>query len=422
MKNKLSDFLQYLGLGREHKVIAFVCLSVIGIFQCVPGKERSADVLEIEVQNPLAQSRKHVLIQIPEDKNVFSVNDQLVAVDGDKIIPVQYDPQKGLLLVVDQLRSNEKRSLIIRRAQEDDNTDFKKRTQAELSVKTGGHFENRKYIGGDFENIDSLRVPDEHTDHSYYIRYEGPGWESDKVGYRLYLDWRNATDVFGKKTDAVVLQEVGQDGFDSYHEMQDWGMDVLKVGQSLGIGAPALFHNEKAIRIDSTDSVISKVAANGNIYSAIQNNYYGWKVADKKLDITSLYSIYAGTRLTHHQLQVEGNPENIATGIGKSELATFYSDKGNEGRYGYLATYGQQSLNNDKLGLAVLFPADKVLELTEDQHSHIVTLDPSGGEVDYYFLAAWELEPDGIKNEEQFIAYLTKTATELANPVLVKIK
>jgi hypothetical protein len=77
---------------------------------------------------------------------------------------------------------------------------YQKRTQAEISVKTGGHFENRKYIGGDFENVNYLRVPDEHTDHSYYIRYEGPGWESDLVGYRFYLDWRNATDVFGKKT------------------------------------------------------------------------------------------------------------------------------------------------------------------------------------------------------------------------------
>lgn len=106
-------------------------------------------------------------------------------------------------------------------------------------------------------------MPDEHTDHSYYIRYEGPGWESDKVGYRYYLDWRKAIDVFGKKTGDMVLQQVGQDGFDSYHELQDWGMDVLKVGNSLGVGSLGLFYEGKAIRVDKTDSVIVRIAENG---------------------------------------------------------------------------------------------------------------------------------------------------------------
>ena len=33
----------------------------------------------------------------------------------------------------------------------------------------------------------------------------------------------------------MVLQDVGQDGYDSYHEMADWGMDVLKVGDAAGV-------------------------------------------------------------------------------------------------------------------------------------------------------------------------------------------
>ena len=90
--------------------------------------------------------------------------------------------------------------------------EFPKRTQAELSIKTGGEFVNRKYQGGTFQNIAYLRVPPEHTDHSEFIRYEGPGWESDKVGYRFYLDWRNAIDIYGKKVPDMVLQNVGQDG------------------------------------------------------------------------------------------------------------------------------------------------------------------------------------------------------------------
>ena len=106
-------------------------------------------------------------------------------------------------------------------------------TYAELSRKTGGSWEGREYMDGEFENVDSLDVPKEHTDHSWYIRYEGPGWENKQVGYRLYLDWRNAIDIFGKKVDTMVLSKVGQDGFDSYHENADWGQDILKAGKSM---------------------------------------------------------------------------------------------------------------------------------------------------------------------------------------------
>ncbi len=60
-----------------------------------------------------------------------------------------------------------------------------------------------------------LRVPPEHKDHSWFIRYEGPEWESDKVGYRFYLDQRNVIDVFGIFTSDVVLHNAGLDGFDS---------------------------------------------------------------------------------------------------------------------------------------------------------------------------------------------------------------
>ncbi|WP_300977302.1 DUF4861 family protein, partial [Flavobacterium sp.] len=74
----------------------------------------------------------------------------------------------------------------------------KAKTYAEISVKEGGKWEGRKYIGGTFKNVQKLKLAPEHTDHSFDIRYEGPGWESNKIGYRLYLDWRNAIDIFGK--------------------------------------------------------------------------------------------------------------------------------------------------------------------------------------------------------------------------------
>ena len=387
----------------------------------------------VKVTNPLNQQRDNVMVLVDGEeikKNVASFNPQaFVVLDGKKEVASQYNlkdaENKGIVVVLDQLAPKASRKLTIRYKENGTaERNYTKRTQAELSHKVAGEFRDRKYIGGEFRNVDSLRVPAEHTDHSNYIRYEGPGWESDKVGYRFYLDWRNGTDVFGKKTNEMVLQNVGQDGFDSYHEEQPWGMDVLKVGKALGVGTLAMFHNGEAKRMAETDSMISVITENGDVYSSIRTDYYGWKIAGQKLDVNSQLSIPAGSRLTHHQVKVKGGePNNLSTGIIKDDRARLHTSRGSDKTWGYVASYGKQSLNGegDNLGIAVLFPPKDLLEITEDEHSHVVKLDPSGNGVEYYFLAAWELEPEGVKNEEQFLQYLDKTAKELANPVQVRI-
>jgi hypothetical protein len=241
------------------------------------------------------------------------------------------------------------------------------------------------------------------------------------VGYRFYLDWRNATDAFGKKTNDMVLQKVGLDGFDSYHEMQPWGMDVLKVGKALGIGTLATYIDSMALRVEKTDSVTCLVKENGSVYSAVETNYYGWKVGPDRFDVQSMLSIHAGTRLTHHQVTISGRPENLCTGIVKDKNARLFNNHGSASQWGYIATFGVQSLNNDLLGLAVFFSNSAFKGFTEDEFSHIVKLDVLDGKLDYYFLAAWELEKQGFNNEKDFMDYIKQLAVELANPVQVSI-
>ncbi|MDZ7292279.1 MAG: DUF4861 domain-containing protein [candidate division KSB1 bacterium] len=325
-----------------------------------------------------------------------------------------------IICIVD-FAPNETKRLALRYAKSGEQSrQYPKRTQAELSHKVGGKFVNRKYEGGTFQNVQYLRVPPEHTDHSFYIRYEGPGWESDKVGYRFYLDWRNAIDIFGKKTPAMVLQNVGLDGFDSYHAMADWGMDILKVGESLGIGSLAMWHEGKARRVSQTDSVTCAIVANGAVYSQIQTKYFGWKVGAGSYDVVSDLSITAGSRLTKHAIEISGNPENLCTGIVKLENSKLLSPPETITGWTYLATYGQQSLANDNLGMAVLYRKNDLIEVSEDQYSHVVVLKPESGQLIYYFLAAWEEEPGGIKTAEEFETYLNQTIAELNSPVVIE--
>jgi hypothetical protein len=383
---------------------------------------------KVEISNPLNSARQNVCVMLTGDQlaQVKDFNLKAFVVLSEQVeIPSQFTNEgesNGVVFILDGMDANEKLQLVIRyHPTATIPRDYKKLTQAELSYKTGGEWKNREYMGGSFKNTGYLRVPKEHKDHSWFIRYEGPGWESDKVGYRLYLDQRNATDVFGKKTTDPVLQNVGQDGFDSYHNMQPWGMDVMKVGKSLGVGSVGALENGKAIRIEKTDSVNCLIADNGPVYSSVLINYYGWLVNNNKHNVQSHLSIHSGTRLTREHLTMSGKPKSIVTGIVKDAKAKMVSSKGDAQRWGYLATYGAQSLNNDDLGLVVFFDPSRFEEFTEDEFSHIVALKPERNEVEYYLAGVWSGEPEGITTEEQFTDYVNATASELANPVRVKI-
>ena len=354
-------------------------------------------------------------------------SDAFAVVAGDHELPSQAvdlngDRQPDQIIFVADFTAQEEKTVTVRYASSGKiKREYPKRTQAELSHKVGGQFVDRKYEGGTFQNVSALRVPAEHTDHSLFIRYEGPGWESDKVGYRFYLDWRNATDIFGKKVPKMVLQNVGLDGFDSYHEMSDWGMDILKVGESLGIGSLGMWDGEKAVRVAQTDSITCTIAANGPVYSQIRTQYDGWEIGGKQYDLTSNLSITAGSRLTRHGIEISGNPENLCTGIVKHPDAKLLTKTGLENGWSYLATYGKQSLAEDNLGMAVLYRTPDLMEVQEDSQSHVVVLNPTGGKLTYYFLAAWEKEPGGIQNEAQFVQYLENVVAELNSPLKIRL-
>jgi hypothetical protein len=384
---------------------------------------------KVEISNPLNSIRESVIIVLsPEElKQVKDFNPKaFVVMDGPAEIPSQYNEgegSKGVVFVIEKFKAGELKEIVVRfHPSAVLPRNYKKLTQAELSYKRGGEWKNREYIGGAFKNTEYLRVPPEHKDHSWFIRYEGPGWESDQVGYRFYLDQRNATDVFGKKTPAPILQKVGLEDFEAYHHMQPWGMDVMKVGKSLGLGSVGAIHNGAVLRVEKTDSVTCRITENGNVYSSILTKYHGWEVGRKKHDVQSLISIHAGTRLTRQSLITTNSIDSLCTGVVKDKNATLFKSSGGQGKWGYLATYGKQSLNNDELGLVVFFNPAEASGFTEDEFSNIVVLKSNDGKVEYYFAGAWVLEQNGIKNQAQFIDYINKVAGELARPVSVNVQ
>ncbi len=292
------------------------------------------------------------------------------------------------------------------------------KTQAVLGVKEGGEWvwvtksdgkEQYEYHGGEFQQISEFKVPEQHTDHSFDIQFEGPGWESDRIGYRIYLDWRNAIDIFGKKVDSLVLHRVGLDGFDSYHEISDWGVDVLKVGSSLGIGSLAFWDGERAIRIEITDSIISSIQNDKN-FSEVVVNYYGWQINGIKTDVYSTLEIEEGSYLTKYHVKLSNELPNITTGIVKLPGTVVEGFDDIKPGWNCLITFGIQTLQDDNLGMCIFYKTEDVLEITEDQDSHLVVLKPKGSELTYYFGAAWQQDQSGVSSIEEFKSLLMDQA------------
>ncbi len=408
------------------KILKLFLVLILVLSSAFQAQEKS---FTLKVKNTIAKERIDAVVSI-SSKEIAAAHsdfklDEFSILDGAVEVPFQIEKHKtsgDLILVLLNIKPCETKELKFVIGQKPAK-EFTNRTYAEIAMKKNLQHDGKKFRGTKFTNVNKLKVPAIHRDHDALFKYEGPGWESDKVGYRFYLDWRNATDIFGKRINGLVLKNVGVTDTvannDSYHNMQDWGMDIFKVGTSLGIGSLGIFADGKVNMISKTDSILCRVSKIGCIKSEIATNYFGWLVGGKKYNVESRFTITAGSRLTKHSVKIEGEPENLVTGLAKYAGTNLTKLNPGDG-WGYLALYGKQSLSGDNLGIAILFKKNDLIELTEDAVSQIVKLKPAKGKLEYYFCAAWEQEPGGIKTQEEFVKYLASVVEELNNPITIE--
>ena len=302
--------------------------------------------------------------------------------------------------------------------------DFPARAQAEVSVKEGGEWQDRVYVGGKFKNVNHVTNPPQYTDHSKYIRYEGPGIESEAVGYRVYLDWRNGFDIFGKKTPALILQDVGQDGYESYHEMSDWGADILKVGKSLGMGGYGYWDGSKTVLVSEVTERSTTIHSSGPIHSSFEIDYKGWNTGNKTVDMKAVLSMQAGSPLVDVSLATSKHLDRLAVGFVAhpgTELLMGDLDVTGEA-WSYMASFGSQTLFDDSLGMVVLFKKMNLAEQTRDENSYVLVMKPRGTSLSYAFGALWSGAQGGVQTREELEAYLVGEIEKRTMPPRVRLK
>lgn len=384
------------------------------------GVSSQSSVQEFRVTNASQVTIVDYMLSLPLEEVKLPLGSYVAEVGGETVsveISRSLDGRQSAILPVSAIGSGVELNIKLKPGFA---AGYPKRTTAELSHKIGGAFVGREYIGGySWVKTNRMSLPGNFTDHSYYIKYEGPGWENDKVAFRFYLDNRNAIDVFGKTTSDLVLPAVGIDGFDNYHNLSAWGMDNLKVGKALGLGSIAYWDGSKAVRVEKKDSTTCLIQADGKLRSQVSTTYYGWQAGKDKCTLTSLITIDAGSRAVRMELKTDKAVDNLATGIinnSGTELLKGATDK----EWTYIATFGKQSLNKDMQGLAIFYKSKQAQLVTKDDLNHVVVLSPQNNYVEYYFMPTWELDKEPVKTKADFQKCIDEVLARLNHPLVVK--
>lgn len=321
-------------------------------------------------------------------------------------------------------------------------------------VENPVEFEKRTNIRfGVRESFDDIVKPQ--LSHTFYphqlpgvmgyqpYQTDGPSWENDKVGFRHYLDGRNSKDVFGKRVNYMSPGDVGinEEGVteDNYHVMEEWGRDILAVGNSVGIGGFGLLINEKLARIgvteqDSLNNVHEthySIQANGPVRGLMEYSYEGWEPEEFKrsYQVKETTSIWPGMYAYKNTVvfdNLEGD-EMAVIGLVNSNTDKPLSIMETEKNM-VLYTHDKQTYNKEwYLGLALILPKDiyrGYLEAPKSgrlSNTYLAKLSIKEKQpISYYAVAAWELSDEDFQDEENFKSYLQHLSQQLEADLIVK--
>ena len=348
--------------------------------------------------------------------------------NGDNI-PVQTDDLNGdgkwdeLFIVTDLGSGEETRAALEFRSPDN---------LPELKVRTNLRFAKK---GEEYQEVIAA-VREQHainTETQKVWQMEGMAWENDRVGFRNYFDRRNGMDIFGKVTTEMVLDGVGYKDAPSYHEFNpEWGMDVLKVGNSLGAGSIAFWHNEKLYRVGDNGHGTCTVLSEGPLRSIFRFTFEGWQMGEETLDVVHDVTISAGKYYYESEVTYSGTDAEVklVSGIVNMLSEELHEapvreavETGVDVKVFY--TYDQQSEDGTNLGMGLMVGADLFAGISEAPKSgaeivdtYCIHMDAVSDEpVKFRFYTVWEREDDRWKSAEGFEELLVSEAALMAEPV-----
>ncbi len=360
---------------------------------------------------------------------------------NNKPIPSQVDDinQDGSwdeLAFTLNISANESKTVTVQYVKNSEYPAFSKRTNVRFGVKDeSGAITNRTNL--------SIKADEVPTEPFARFQMDGPAWENDLIGFRQYIDGRNARDLYGKKLPGMALDTVGispTGGLeDNYHVMLPWGRDILAVGNSLGLGGIAILKDEQpvrlGIRLDDERNNIEltnyELITEGAVRSIFTLNYEGWKVGTEELSLENTVTIWAGSYGYKNTVKLKSDDTLDTLLVGLVNINNDLDPVLNEDNPAFtlFSTFDKQTYEKEYyLGMALAFPSDKYLMVKESPESgagitntYLNYIELSGDKTfDYYAFAGWELGNKGFTSQEYFQNYIIDAVRKLSNPVTIE--
>jgi unsaturated chondroitin disaccharide hydrolase len=286
----------------------------------------------------------------------------------------------------------------------------------------------------------------------YSAKYEGPGWESELNAWRIYLDKRNAVDLYSKHRPALGLDTFATPGYD-YHSESPLGRDTYRNGDAIGIGSVAALVNGGVVKVADVRERAYRIVSSGPVRAIVEVSYKGWNLGDgRSIYATSRFTQWAGERGFWHEVHTTpASAVRLVAGVVRKPGGAVLKLPE---RARVLATWGTQvveegptakavnDLPNEHLGLAILVAGTPDMSaLPNDPADHLIGVSPSSR---FYVTAAWDREgterrippfagdlrnmagsillpPNGITTETAFRTYVETLRAAIDRPARVAL-
>lgn len=426
---------------KKQLVVTGIFLIVLLFTQCKTGLKNNEIILtntsSIDLTDKAISIDRSQIPMIP-DGIIYPL---VISVEGDTV-PAQLDDLDGdktwdeLFFVVD-LPANGTKSYSLEWVKDD----------PKFTVRTSARFGKRSSADTPVEPAVSETLYASDLPKSLgFQRYQtdGPSWENDKIGFRDYLDGRNAKDLFGKKAPFMSPENVGinNEGAveDNYHVMADWGRDILAVGNSVGIGGYALMAGDELMRLGVTvdDSVNNvekttfRIMAEGPVRSVLSYHFENWHPDGRSYHVDETTSIWPGMYAYQNSVTFSGlkGDENLMIGLVSINNQNPLEELKVNDQWVVLLTHDMQTYDRQWwLGLALIVPRDLYLGYTEApktgqlSNTFLAKLKAENDKpVTYYAAAGWELSDEGFKDPVYFRNYLENLVKQLSAGVEVAVR
>jgi hypothetical protein len=214
------------------------------------------------------------------------------------------------------------------------------------------------------------------------------GWESNAGSYRLYY---GQIEGFGKLYEYLILPALTADY--TYHDITEWGMDILHVGAASGLGGISLWEGDARIPAMNPENkgdvrIDRKVLATGPVRGLVRVDLSNIRSAKGEHRVTLILSAFADNTFSRQDITIDSPGGAIVYSPGIEKLAgdsvTLEPSKG------FLAAWGPGAPGAGEIGLGLIFDPAEYAGFTENALDRYAKLKiPAGQTRTHWILAGW---------------------------------